>query len=170
MTSLRTAERAWREILRTAMSQLRAFEDGGDFGGLSTREYDVLRALSETENGEARLGWLAGATYLPQPSMSRLVERMERDGLVSRCAAPSDGRGRLVRLTDVGRERYRQIARVHLRSIGQVIGAGLTESEALEVIRLLGKLRAAGQEENIGHGPGKAAAAEKAAEKAGGVT
>lgn len=141
--SVRSAERAWRELLRTSTALLREFEERGDFEGLSIREYDVLRALAETRDGEARLGALAQVTYLPQPSMSRLVERMEGSGLVSRCPAPQDGRGRLVRLTDAGRERFRAVGRAHLRSIHAVVSAALTETQARDLADLAARLRPA---------------------------
>lgn len=107
----------------------------------------MLRALSEMSDGAARLGTLAEATYLPQPSMSRLVERMDKAGLVSRCSAPDDGRGRLVRLTEQGRERYREVGRRHLRSIHQNLSAGLGEDEARMLTSLLVKLRVANERE-----------------------
>lgn len=151
MTSLRTAELAWREVLRASTSLMRTFEEQGDFGGLAPREYDVLRALAETDDGEARLGILASVTYLPQPSMSRLVERMERDGLVSRCPDPDDGRGRLVRLTAAGRERYTAVGRVHVRSIHRVVGAALSEAEARQLADLARRLRG-GTQDALGSG------------------
>lgn len=145
MTSARTAERAWREVLRASTSLLRTFEEQGDFDGLSPREYDVLRALAETDDGEARLGVLASVTYLPQPSMSRLVERMEKAGLVARCPDPEDGRGRVVRLSAAGRERYTAVGRVHLRSIHRAVGGALTEAQARELADLASRLRAAAE-------------------------
>ncbi len=144
---LRATTTAWRELLRTSTELMRWFEETGDFGDLTVREYDVLRALAESRDGDgdggARLGRLAEVTYLPQPSMSRLVERLERRGLVSRCSAPQDGRGVLVRLTPRGREVQAAVGRRHVRSIHQAMAAGLDAAQLETLTALLATVRRA---------------------------
>lgn len=139
--SLRTSSAAWREILRTSHTLLRQFEEAGDFAPATVREYDVLLALAESPGREARLGALATDTSLPQPTMSRLVERMERSGWVSRCPSPQDGRGTLVRLTDEGLAIQAAIGRRHLRSIHAAMTADLTTEELLQLADLLRRVR-----------------------------
>lgn len=145
--SARAAQEAWREVLRTSSALLRRFETAGDFGELSTREYDVLRALAElpssSSSGGLRLGALAEATYLPQPSMSRLVERLERRGLLERATCEEDGRGTVVRLTSAGRDLQREIGRRHVRSI-QAALAPLSREELATLTDLLSRVRAGG--------------------------
>ncbi|MCR6482836.1 MarR family transcriptional regulator [Amycolatopsis sp. OK19-0408] len=53
--------------------------------------------------GALRLTTLATAEGVSQPSMSQLVQRLERQGLVTRISDPEDGRASLVALTDPGR-------------------------------------------------------------------
>lgn len=146
---VRVAQEAWRELLRTSTVLLRDFEAAGDFGELSVREYDVLRALAESGGsagradacGGLRLGALAEATYLPQPSMSRLVERLEGRGLVARESSPGDGRGTLVCLTEAGRATQRAVGRRHVRSI-QAALAPLSVDELALLTDLVARLRA----------------------------
>lgn len=142
---VRVAQEAWRELLRTSTVLLRDFEAAGDFGELSVREYDVLRALAESGGADAcgglRLGALAEATYLPQPSMSRLVERLEGRGLVARESSPGDGRGTLVCLTEAGRAAQRAVGRRHVRSI-QAALAPLSVDELALLTDLVARLRA----------------------------
>lgn len=143
MASVRASAQAWREVLRTSTALLHEFEASGDFGDLSAREYDVLRALAEGPVEGYRLGVLADETYLPQPSMSRLVERLERRGLVRRGSSVSDGRAVVVTLSDQGRARQQEIGRRHVRSIHRAMSADLSEAELRTLRSLLARVREA---------------------------
>ena len=55
--------------------------------------YDVLLELDRAEAGRLRPFELASRTLFPQPNLSRLIDRLENDGLVSREAFNKDGRG-----------------------------------------------------------------------------
>lgn len=70
-------------------------------GGLSTAASSTLARLGR--EGPLRLTELARSEGVSQPSMTQLVTRLERDGLVRRAADRSDGRGVLVEVTDAGR-------------------------------------------------------------------
>jgi DNA-binding MarR family transcriptional regulator len=50
----------------------------------------------------------ADAVALSQSALSRLVARLEREGLVERCICDLDRRGVYANLTDAGRERHAQ--------------------------------------------------------------
>ncbi|GHF93891.1 MULTISPECIES: MarR family transcriptional regulator [Amycolatopsis] len=64
----------------------------------------ALACMSRLQHeGPLRLTTLATAEAVSQPSMSQLVQRLERQGLVSRIADPEDGRASLVALTEPGR-------------------------------------------------------------------
>ena len=78
---------------------------------------------------------------LSQSSLSRLVERLEKRGLVARMPAPEDGRGILLKLTDEGRELQKEIGREHVRDISALVGPALTAAEQKELKRLTDKLR-----------------------------
>ena len=78
---------------------------------------------------------------LSQSSLSRLVDRLEKRGLVERSPAPNDGRGVLLKLTDAGAELQKQIGREHVRDIAELVGPALTAAEQRELLRLTEKLR-----------------------------
>ena len=143
----RVATAAWRELFGVQSMLLRRFEAAGDFGELSPREYDVLLVPAEAGEG-LRLGDMASRTFLPQPSMSRIVERMERRGLLERCSSPQDARGVLVSLTPAGAQTQREAGRRHVRSISQAMTAGLDEHELQMLTHLLTKVRLANTDEN----------------------
>lgn len=69
-------------------------------GALSLTAATTLSALSE---GSVRLTALAAAAGISQPSMTELVHRLQRQGLVTRINDPEDGRAALVGITAAGR-------------------------------------------------------------------
>jgi DNA-binding MarR family transcriptional regulator len=72
-------------------------------GELSRTAASVLATLRD--GGPQRITALADSEVVAQPSMTTLVSRLERDGLVERADDPADARAVLVRLTHRGRER-----------------------------------------------------------------
>jgi len=144
--SARTAATAWESLLRAQVHLMRQFEAAKDFAPLSAREYDVLFTLSG--EGPMRLRDLNEHVLLTQPSLSRMVERMDKAGLVSRCVAEDDGRGVLISLTEKGLELQRTIGRRHVRTITSLLDPALTESEQLQLAELTSRLRSGHRKEN----------------------
>jgi len=68
--------------------------------GVSLVEWRVLSYLSD---GPASIGELAAVTLLQQPTLTKVVDRMQRDGLVDRRPEPTDGRRVRVSVTPRGR-------------------------------------------------------------------
>lgn len=134
---------AWEALLRAQITLIKEFAD--DFRGapISMPAYDVLYTLTGFPTGQVRLREVAEHVRLSQPGLSRLVERMEADGLVRRERDPHDGRGTLVGLTERGREAQRAMGRRHARSIVARVGSVLTPTELAELERLCTKLRLA---------------------------
>lgn len=73
---------------------------------LSASEFEVLQQLSEADECSLRMTALAESAHLSQSALSRLVTRLERDGLLARKACEHDRRAQFVALTDAGRRRY----------------------------------------------------------------
>ena len=73
---------------------------------LSASEFEVLQQLCEAEDCSLRMTVLGESAHLSQSALSRLVSRLERDGLLERRACDQDRRSLFVALTDAGRERY----------------------------------------------------------------
>jgi DNA-binding MarR family transcriptional regulator len=76
--------------------------------GIGVHEFEVLEHLAQAEHGKRRIQELAQAVSLSQSALSRLVARLEREGLVQRAMCDLDRRGIYAMLTDEGRERYEQ--------------------------------------------------------------
>ena len=72
--------------------------------GLSDQQWRVLRVLGEHagDSGGVETGRVAREAYLLGPSLTGVLTRMERDGLISRCRCPEDARRTVVRATAQG--------------------------------------------------------------------
>jgi DNA-binding MarR family transcriptional regulator len=77
--------------------------------GLGVSDFEVLDRLTASSS-KLRVQELAGAVHLSQSALSRVVARLERDGLVERAMCPDDRRGIFVQLTDAGRTRHAEAA------------------------------------------------------------
>lgn len=139
---VRLAAETWEALFRAQVAVMRRLQAGPAFKSLALNEYDVLFTLSGCPSGWLRQNELNDHVLLSQSSLSRLVERLEKRGLVERRPAPDDGRGVLIRLTDAGRELQKTIGREHVRDIAALVGPALTAEEQRELLRLTEKLRA----------------------------
>ena len=125
---------AWRGFLRAyALLVPQLDEELRAAHGLSVSGYEVLRFLADAPGHRMRPGELSAAALLTPSGITRLCDRLERDGLIVREACDDDGRGSLVVLTDPGHERVRQAQRTHLAGVRRRFLDLLTEQE-IEVL------------------------------------
>ncbi|MBU9810775.1 winged helix-turn-helix transcriptional regulator [Rahnella sp. SL6] len=97
----------------------------------------VLIHLSESgQNSQAELVAVLG---VEQPSVSQLLNRMERDGLIDRVPDPADGRVRLVRLTSLARLQLPK-GRFVLDDVAKQASKGLGEDEKRQLVSLLSRV------------------------------
>src|SRR3569833_3717510 len=72
--------------------------------GLGMVDFEVLMRLARSEGGELRMTDLSAQTGLSTSGVTRVVDRLERDGLAGRRACPTDRRGSFTVIADKGRE------------------------------------------------------------------
>jgi DNA-binding MarR family transcriptional regulator len=109
---------AWRGLLRAHADLVRRLDAGLRAShGLSLTSYEALMLLGTSPRGRMRISELSGATLLSVSGMSRMVDRLVRDGLVVREACEEDGRGAEVALTASGRGRLRAARASHLADV-----------------------------------------------------
>jgi DNA-binding MarR family transcriptional regulator len=109
--------------------------------------YDVLVQLHHAPDGRLRMQELADAVLLSKSGVTRLVDRMERAGLVERARCTDDRRGTFAGLTAAGRQRLRETAPTHLRGIAEHFASQLDDEEAAVLERLLLRIAAANRPE-----------------------
>jgi DNA-binding MarR family transcriptional regulator len=85
--------------------------------GMLLSDYSALMHLSEAPEQTLRMSDLASACALSLSGMSRIVGRLEGQGLVQRQRASCDGRGLNAVLTDAGLARLRRAWPTHLASV-----------------------------------------------------
>lgn len=110
--------------------------------GLSLVWYDVLIQLAD-HAGSMRMQDLARSILFSKSGLTRLIDRMERDGLVRRESCAEDGRGTLARITPAGRRVLARARTVHHRGIQEHFLAHLIGSETRAISIGLGKVSAA---------------------------
>jgi DNA-binding MarR family transcriptional regulator len=103
---------------------------------ISVREFDVLITLFNAPDGRLRMTELAQHVMLSPSGLTRLVERLERAGLVERQTDRSDARSFHTVLTDLGTRRLDEARTTH----NAVIRAHFTDRLSVEVLRELGAI------------------------------
>jgi DNA-binding MarR family transcriptional regulator len=132
---------AWRAFLRAHASVTRALEAELIAGQrLSLASYDVLVQLAEAPGRQLRMTELADAVLLSRSGVTRLVDRLERTGLVSRCPVAEDGRGVAARLTEKGLERLRNASITHLAGVVRHFADRLEPGDLDALVRIGGRL------------------------------
>jgi len=127
--------------------------------GISGPQWAVLRVLHDGQRDGRR--WLplkdVGRCLLIQPpSVTGVVDRLERQGLVERHTSPADLRVRRVNLTPAGRKLVAKVLAAHGDQIRSLF-AGLRPQEQEDLLGLLGQLEAhLGALAHRQHGPGAA--------------
>jgi DNA-binding MarR family transcriptional regulator len=80
---------------------------------LGASEFEVLERLATSDGDQCRMQELSSVTHLSQSALSRLVARLEADGLVTRAMCENDRRGIFAHITDAGRARYEAARETH---------------------------------------------------------
>ncbi|MFI6799474.1 MarR family winged helix-turn-helix transcriptional regulator [Streptosporangium canum] len=105
--------------------------------GLGEGEFDVLAALRRAGAPFERApGELAAFTMVTTGAMTKRIDRLERDGLVTRRPSERDGRGRVVALTAAGKELIDRAFAEHMRNERRLVEE-LTPEEAAHLESLL---------------------------------
>ena len=110
--------RAWFGLLHSSTQLTRELD--GDLvaaHGLPLNAFEVLMRLSHADSGQVRMSELARQVVLSLSGLSRLVDRLERDGLLERRTCPSDARGFFATITPAGRERLAEAQSDYLANV-----------------------------------------------------
>jgi DNA-binding MarR family transcriptional regulator len=113
----------WRDIVDRHARVNGALERRLHEHGLGVSEFEVLERLATSKDGDRRMQELAEAVHLSQSALSRVVGRLEADGLVTRAMCQQDRRGIFACLTDAGRDRYETARPTHRAVLEETLGA-----------------------------------------------
>jgi len=118
--------RAWGGFLTTHARLVRKLdEELREAHGMPLGTFDVLIQLSRAPNQRLRMRDLADAIVLSRSGLTRLVDRLVRDGLVERERCGEDARGAWAVLTPAGRKALKQATPTHIEGVRRLFLADL---------------------------------------------
>jgi DNA-binding MarR family transcriptional regulator len=120
--------RAHARVVRLLESELEAEQ------GLTLPAYEVLAHLTEAPDGRLRMSDLAAVSVLTPSGLTRVVDKLVREGYVERQRCASDARVVYAAVTDTGVERVRQAYPTHLSGVRRHLVDRLS-TEQLTAIR-----------------------------------
>ncbi|MER5624175.1 MarR family transcriptional regulator [Streptosporangium sp. NPDC002544] len=134
LTLWRMLQRAQVRIARVLEADLLIEHD------LPLASYEVLLQLFEAPERRLRMNDLADRVLLSRSGLTRLVDRLQRDGLVEREACTSDARGLFAVLTDAGAARLAEAGPTYLRGVRAQFLDMLDADELRQCAVMLNKL------------------------------
>lgn len=122
--------RAWRGLLRVHATLSKALDHQLDREhDLPLTSYEVLKYLADADEQKMRMCDLASSVILSRSGLTRLVDRLERDGLLVRESCASDARGAFAKLTPAGHEKLQAARETHLANVRALFLDKLTPEE-----------------------------------------
>ncbi|HEY7454673.1 MAG TPA: MarR family transcriptional regulator [Thermoleophilaceae bacterium] len=122
--------RAYAELMRTLDAELAREHD------MPLSSYEVLLYLNDSDEGRMRMSELADSVLLSRSGLTRLVDRLEREGLLRRERCESDARGLFAEITDEGRRVFGEARATHLDGVRRLFLDRFTRDE----LRAIGEL------------------------------
>jgi DNA-binding MarR family transcriptional regulator len=109
---------AWRGFLRVHAALVKSLDaELASAHDLPLSSYEVLLTLEAAPGRKRRMSELADSVLLSRSGMTRLVDRLERDGLLERDHCTADGRGCFAVLTDKGQSMLDTARPTHLGGV-----------------------------------------------------
>jgi DNA-binding MarR family transcriptional regulator len=133
---------AWEAfVFAHAAAVGRIEQDLGQEDVVSLTWYDVLVALAFAPGKRLRLSELANEVVLSRSGLTRLLDRIEKAGLIRREPVPEDGRGVYAVLTEAGAEAQRRAWPHYARGIARHFSRHLTDDEKRILATALRRIR-----------------------------
>lgn len=148
---------AWVRMMGAHAAMTRAFNaELQATSSLTVTDFEALRRLAAAEDGRMRRVDLAPTVGLTASGITRLLDGLEKAGLVCKEHCTSDARVTYASITDQGRAVLRCAADSHLVRLAAVFTERFTPEEVDQLVHLLGRLP--GAEEDASSCPGAAGA------------
>jgi DNA-binding MarR family transcriptional regulator len=139
----RAEEAAWRALARAILVVPRTLEaELIEAHGLNLAEYSVLMNLSEHPDRAMRMSELADAVALSVSGLTRVVERLSRQDLVTRVRSETDARGQVAHLTDAGFARLEAAYPRHLEGVRRHVMDHLEDLDLAKFAEAVGNMAA----------------------------
>ena len=130
----------WRAFQWANTVVMRNLERELEEEGLPLPWFDVLIHLCEAAEGRLRMQTLADSVVLSRSGVTRLVDRMERAGLVRREPSQEDRRGAYAVVTQEGRQAFERVWPGHRQRVTERFIRHLSDTEARVLYQALAKV------------------------------
>jgi DNA-binding MarR family transcriptional regulator len=131
---------AWRGLIRLREAVTREIDHRlREDGELSLADYGVLITLVTAPGLRLRMGSLGAQRMLTPSGITRVVNGLEKRGLVRREPDPADGRAAFAELTRPGLEALRRAQVIHHAAVRELYLGRLTQHELDRLTRLFEK-------------------------------
>src|SRR5262245_7792069 len=132
---------AWAALVRTEKALVHKVEERLKAEGFPALDwYHALYEVERAPKGMLRQSGVQDRTQLAQYNVCRLVDRLEREGLVERHQCQLDGRNNVLVITAKGRALRRSMWPAYAAAIAQHFSARLSQAEAEQLVQLMNKL------------------------------
>ena len=132
---------AWTGLVRSGQNLLQSVETALKDKGLPPPTwYDVLWELEKARPRGLRLNDLGTRILLDKYNVTRLVTRLEKEGLVRRMNCPGDGRGIVALITPKGSRLRKRMWPVYSRAVREELFSKLSRSEIASLRTLLSRI------------------------------
>jgi DNA-binding MarR family transcriptional regulator len=114
--------------------------------GLTLNDYEVLLRLYHADYGMMRRVDLAESVVLTASGITRLLDGLERAGLVEKASCSADARVSYAKLTETGRERFELAAATHVGGVEELFASRFSRDELETLADLLSRLPLGGKD------------------------
>ena len=129
--------RAWKGLIKAHASLVKRLDAELEAAhGLPLSHYQVLVALDLAPTKKMRMCDLADSVHLSRSGLTRLVDRLERVGLLCRACCTADARGSYAVMTDEGARRLAEARPTHLSGVRRDFVALFTPDELEMLARM----------------------------------
>jgi MarR family 2-MHQ and catechol resistance regulon transcriptional repressor len=140
-------------LFESAAGLRRLFNRHLDSTGTATSQsFDILIRLARSDGAQLRMSELAAQASLTPSGLTRAVDRLQDQGLVTRQTCPEDRRGSFAQLTPAGREMMDAAIPEHTAHVDRVLGEVFTPEEEAQLATALRRLRDHVLAQNIAQG------------------
>lgn len=126
-----------RRLIRTVELSLR------ENHGMAMVDFEALLRLGRSEELQMSMSALADQMVLTSGGITRLIDRLIREGLVERVPCPSDRRVQWARLTPQGEETITRALATHLEDLDEHFFSAMSSEELAVMVSVLDRLRTA---------------------------
>ncbi len=139
VSDLSTDERVLMAIVRAAETFKRAHSSVFKNYGLSFPQYNVLRVLDASKNGQNKISDVGRIMIVPGANMTGIAKRLEKNGFIMRKSDPGDERVTLLEITPKGKKTVKNIKKEKDECL-EILLRGFSKKEKDQILSTISRL------------------------------